>query len=328
MGLARAVASTTKRLPILAGAAAAAWTAFSATRIPHEVAYPRPVPGEAGTLDTPEAGEVAVYQMGPASGDHVLVVHGVHAAASAFDMRPLYTALAARGFRVTAFDLPGYGHSERHDRTYDSETMTHATTTVLEKVVQTSAHVIGLSLGSEFAAKAAQRRPDLVRSLTLISPTGLERSGSTGNPEWLGSLIRTPILGQAIFDAIASRPSIEYFLDKSFTDEPDVGYRAFAWTSAHQPGARFAPAAFLSGALFDPKIFDTYAAIACPALVIYDRDPYSSFDRLPELTTLPSWEARRIVPSNGLPHYELLDETLGVLQDFFARTSEPGEIPT
>jgi pimeloyl-ACP methyl ester carboxylesterase len=269
-------------------------------------------------LDTPEAGAVATYQMGPVDGQPVMFVHGVHAAASAFDFRPLYTSLAARGYRVTAFDLPGYGHSDRQDRTYDPEIMVDAASAVLEKVVQAPAHLIALSLGSEYAAQTANRRPDLTRSITLISPTGLGPSGTRGRTEWLGTLLRTPIIGQALFDAIASRPSIAYFLGKSFTGEPDPGYEAFAWASSHQPGARFAPAAFLSGALFEPNIYArAYAKVGVPGLVIYDRDPYSSFERLPDLTALPMWEAIRLVPSNGLPHFELLDTMIERLERFW-----------
>jgi len=322
MGLVKSTVSATRYVPRLAGAAAIAWTAYSALGIGHDVPFPRPVPGESGRLDTPEAGEVATYQMGPDDGRRVLLIHGVHAAASAYDVRPLYTALATRGYRVTAFDLPGYGHSERGDRRYDPEMMVDATTTVLEKVVQAQSHVVALSLGSEFAARAALRRPDLVRSLTLISPTGLDASEGGGNPDWIGALLRAPIVGQALFDAVASRPSIEYFLDKSFTGESDAGYRAFAWASSHQPGARFAPAAFLSGALFDRNIFDdAYTKIGAPGLVVYDRDAYSSFDRLPELTSLPMWSAARLVPSNGLPHFELLGDTIDTLERFWGQAT-------
>lgn len=52
-------------VPRLALASCAAWTAYSATFIPHDVPLPRPVPGNAGHIDTLTAGRVAVYQMGP-----------------------------------------------------------------------------------------------------------------------------------------------------------------------------------------------------------------------------------------------------------------------
>lgn len=310
--------TTARRLSGAVGVAALGWTAYSATSIPHDVPFPRPVPGDAGHVDTLDAGRVATYQLGPGDGDPVLLVHGVHAAASAYDVRPLYTALAMQGWHAVAVDLPGYGHSERSNRTYDPALMTNAVVSVLEKVIQRPAHVIALSLGAEFAAAAALRRPDLVRSLALISPTGMGEYSPRSESGWLGGVLRTPVVGQSLFDLISSRPSIEYFLAKSFVGDVDEGYRAFAWVSSHQHGARFAPAAFLSGALFDPHVFDhIYRRVPQPALVIHDRDPYSSFARLPELVSMPNWSAERLTPTNGLPHFEMLDRTTETLQRFW-----------
>lgn len=330
MGILKILARSTRRLPSLTLAAGAGWTAYSALGIPHEVPLPRPVPGEAGHIDSVEVGRVAVYEMGPADGRPVVLVHGVHAAASAYDMRPLYTSLASAGHRVVALDLPGFGHSDRSPRRYDPATMVAAVAAVMEHTTSGPADVVALSLGCEFAAAVAKDRMDLVRSLALISPTGFG-SAPPSLPTRLGALLRTPVLGQAAYDLLSSRPSIEYFLGLNFAGDVDPGYTAHAWATAHQPGARHAPASFLDGTLFaDDAVESIYAKVTHPTLVIYDEDPHTSFVRLPEEVARLGWQAQRIEPSRGLPHFEHPEQTVQTLQRFWTEHAhgDSGGLPS
>ena len=52
------------------------------------------------------AGRLALYEAG--SGSPVLLIHSINAAASAYEVRPLFERLSAT-HRVFAIDLPGYG---------------------------------------------------------------------------------------------------------------------------------------------------------------------------------------------------------------------------
>src|SRR3712207_7247028 len=51
-------------------------------------------------------------------------------------------------------------------------------------------------------------------------------------------------------------PSIAFFLKQSFAGPVAPGMIDYAYRTAHQPGARFAPLAFLSGRLFTPDVQD------------------------------------------------------------------------
>jgi pimeloyl-ACP methyl ester carboxylesterase len=320
-------AKTLRRLPTIATVAGAGWIGYSVFKVDHHAPVPRPVPGTESEIELADAGRVAVYQGDRDTGTPVVLVHGVHAAASAYDMRPLFTGLGWDR-RVITFDLPGFGHSERSDRRYTPELMTDAVIGVLEKVAGEPVDLVALSLGAEYAAAAAVARPDLVRSLTLISPTGLAGStngapssspaGASGGK--LANLISNPILGQALYDLLVTKPSIRYFLGKSFVGEIDQGYEAFAQLTSHRQGARFAPLAFVTGQLFTPQVEDVvYRKVSCPVMVVYDTDPYSSFDGLPEVAgDMVNWRAVRIAPSAGLPHFELPQETTSALEEFWA----------
>ncbi|MBT8215526.1 MAG: alpha/beta fold hydrolase [Acidimicrobiia bacterium] len=299
----------------VAPVAAAAGVAYSAVAVDHDLPLPSPLAAEPSFVALPGSRTVALYQRGPDEAPPVLLVHSVNAAASAAEMRPLFDELSA-DLAVTALDLPGYGKSEREPIEYDVATMTAGVVAALEHVGR-PAHVVALSLGAEFAARAENLRPDLVASLTLISPTGF-RSTDSSPPEWLGDLVRMPVVGQAVFDALTSRPSIHYFLSRSFTGEVDAGLESYAYLTAHQPNARYAPASFLAGTLFTRNATGTlYSQVAAPTQVLFDEDAYSSFDELAPFTSQHAgWTARRIPDTRGLPQFDATGETVKAIREF------------
>ena len=89
------------------------WIAYSALFVPRQVPLLPAASGAHQTLDT-AAGRVSFYQAGPPEGRPLLLIHSVNAAASAYEVRPLFEHYKA--FRpVYALELPGYGFSEAPD---------------------------------------------------------------------------------------------------------------------------------------------------------------------------------------------------------------------
>ena len=309
--------------PVVAG------TVYSAVAIDHAVPLPPAIDAERRRLRSARAGDLSYYADERAPGRPLVLVHSINASASAYEMRPLFEHY--RGQRpVYALDLPGFGFSERTNRAYSPTLYTTALLDFLREVAsgQGPADVIALSLGSEFAARAALQHPDLVRSLTLISPTGLtartqmnrsEQAGSSRSGAWAHRFFLVPLWSQALYDLIASRQSIRYFLKMSFVGEPDRELVAYDYATSHQPGARFAPFAFVSGQLFSPDIRESvYEQITIPVLALYDQDAFVRFDTLPAvLQRNPSWNAIRLTPSKGLPQFERRDDTIRALDAFW-----------
>jgi pimeloyl-ACP methyl ester carboxylesterase len=307
----------------------AAGIAYSALAIDHALPLPPAIAADRRSLHRATASALSYYVDDTVSGRPLLLIHSVNAAASAYEMRPLFERY--RSHRpVYAVDLPGFGFSERSDRVYSPELYTTAVRELLGESTtgREAADVLALSLGSEFAAHAALQEPERVRSLTLISPTGLtapaqrnrsERAGESGSGASLYQLFRFPLWSQAFYDALASRWSIRYFLQKSFVGTPDPGLVTYAYVTSHQPGARFAPLRFVSGQLFSPDIREAvYEQLPMPVLALYDQDPFVRFDALTHvLARNPHWRARRIAPSKGLPQFERLDETVQALDTFW-----------
>ncbi|WP_165249899.1 alpha/beta fold hydrolase [Paludisphaera soli] len=75
----------------------------------------------------------------------------------------------ARSWRTLAFDSRDAGRSWRADTPYTTADMADDVAEWLDALGIASAHLVGQSLGGLIAQEAAIRRPDLVRSLTLVS---------------------------------------------------------------------------------------------------------------------------------------------------------------
>lgn len=246
-------------------AAANAVLALRASPVRHDL------PGT-GRFWVTDAGDLFAKRHG--AGSPVLLLHGIHAAASAFEMRKVMPALAV-DHEVHALDLLGFGLSDRPAGRYDAALFIDLITRYLTEVVGRPADLIASSLTAAFAIRVAVQRPELVRRLVLICPTGLDRPrGGLSPGRWLvRRAFAAPVVGESLFNGLVSRSSLRAFLTRQvyYNDSyvtPDVidAYHA----TAHQPGARWAPRAFLAGDL-DCDVADVWPRVSQPALVVWGR---------------------------------------------------------
>jgi pimeloyl-ACP methyl ester carboxylesterase len=187
-------------------------------------------------------------------GPLVLLVHGVYAGASSYEYRKLFPLLA-QTHRVVAFDLLGCGLSARPDLTYSGELFVEQIVEALSQFGTEPTTLIGSSLGGAFSIRATARAADRIAHLVTISPTGLNGvldGDPTAAQTAVAALLRSPFVGEMFFNALASRPSLRWFLEhQSYAEKasvtPEVVDHYYAVT--HQGGARYVPAAFIGGAL-------------------------------------------------------------------------------
>jgi pimeloyl-ACP methyl ester carboxylesterase len=243
----------------------------------------------------------------------LVLVHGIDAAASSDEWRQIAARLAETQ-RVFAVDLPGFGLSDRPGRSYYAADYVDFLDDFLRDVIGEPATVVASSLSAAYTIAVAARSPGRVRSLLLICPTGLEHLDRI--PEaWqcvLGMLLRRPIVGTALFNALVSRRAIDYFLRERSLADPslvtpqliDAYYR-----TSHQVGARFAPAAFLAGAL-NLSVRETYPSLTQPVFIIWGR----------EARITPVSDANRFIQSRHQTHLKVLDRC-GLLP----HVEKPGE---
>ncbi len=207
------------------------------------------------------------------SGPPIVLVHGIYAGASSYEFRRL-APLLAHGHRVIAFDLLGCGLSEMPDLDYSGELFVEQIVDAVGALTNEPCTLIASSMGGAFAIVAASRMPDRVARLVVLCPTGL--GGVLDGPPKpaqtaIRVLFRSPVAGEAAFNALASPPSLSWFLRvQSYADPKmiDDAMIAHYYAVTHQPGARFVPAAFVGGAL-NTNVARDLPFVRAPVLVIW-----------------------------------------------------------
>lgn len=260
------------------------------------------------------------------SGSPILLVHGIYAGASSYEFRNIFPLLAAQ-HRVVAFDLLGCGLSDRPNLSYSADLFTELVIDALSNAAGTQpVTVVGSSLGAAFAIRAAARTAGRVANVVAICPTGL--GGVLDRPPngaqlALTGTVRTPVLGEALFNGLASRPSLRYFLGRSsYADAaratPEVIDHYYA--VAHQPGARYVPAHFVGGML-NCNIVQDLPFVDAPMLIAWGEHA-SSFSPLAnagEFLKLAQNAKLVTFPNSGLlPHEEEPAEMCAAIETFLA----------
>ena len=341
--------------------AAAGVAAWSRHRAPRALPLPHAVDGERETLDS-SAGTLSFYCSEPKRAsdgrDHgavapLLLVHSVNAAGSSFEMKPIYDRLRSTR-TVYVMDLPGFGFSARTRRDYTPTLMSAAVVAMASEVRQRhpdrpAPDAIALSLSCEFLARAAIDCPDLFSTVGFISPTGFERQAPartgaadsaaaplerltsrhdprqpSGRRSVAGALDGGP-WSQPLFDLLVTEPSIRFFLRRAFGSAAvDEALVAYSYLTAHQPGARHAPLAFLAGRPFSEDPLGLYRAVRHPAWMAHGiRGAFSRFDGKDALHDRPNWTVD-VFDSGALPQFECIDRMVDRYESFVRhRMREP-----
>lgn len=159
-------------------------------------------------------GRLATIQAGPATGARgtVVLLHGASANASD-PMEGVGRALAAQGFRVVAFDRPGFGWSDRlggADAAMPS-VQGAAIAEALERLGVGPAIVLGHSWAGALALSLALDHPERVAGLMLVAPVALPfREDRT--PPWYWRLALKPPVAWLLSRTVAP-PLGLYYLD-------------------------------------------------------------------------------------------------------------------
>jgi pimeloyl-ACP methyl ester carboxylesterase len=294
---------------------------------PAETALPPAVAGERRSLASAAAGRLSYYAGG--SGPPLLLVHSINAAGSAYEVKPIYDHYA-RSRTVYAIDLPGFGFSDRSDRKYTPRLMTDAieemTREIRRRHGEAPVDALALSLSSEFLARAAAEERDWYRTVAFVSPTGFDGRGPREGPEgstratpWLYAVFDFPLWSRGFFRLLTSRPSIRYFLRKTWgSKDIDEGLFAYDYLTTHQPGARHAPYYFVSGYLFSGDITRIYKALTIPVWMAHGvRGDFTDYSGKRVVESKPNWTID-VFQTGALPHFEVPDAFFAAYDRFLA----------
>ena len=189
-----------------------------------------------------------VFYKKAGDGPPLLLVHGIGAGCSSYEFRNIWDALAQK-HTVYALDLLGFGKSDKPPITYTDATYINLLSDFAKEVMG-----VGDGRGEADVIALSHRDPSLFHRLVLICPTGIEELEKPITPASVAvrGLLKTPVLGTSLYNAIASRPFIRKYLARQIyadptqvTDEVVDTYH----TAAHQPGGENMLPSFLSGYL-------------------------------------------------------------------------------
>lgn len=297
---------------------------------------PHVLSGQRREIHDPQAGVISYYVDGPllpnetsspGQAPPMLLIHSINAAASAHEVKPLFDAYKQKTCTY-AIDLPGYGHSDRSDRLYRQDLMIQAILAVIARIradhPDHAVDVLAVSLAGEFLAKAALAAPDSVRSLALVSPTGFAKIAATHGPPDadLGKprvhrIITLPLLGQALFKLLTVRPSIRFFLKKTWGSEKiDEEMFQHAARLSRTPGAHRAPLCFVAGYLFSADIRSVFSALTQPVWMSHGvRGDFVDFTQTDGITEKPNWQVT-VFDTGAMPYFEIPEQFIKAYDEF------------
>lgn len=258
--------------------------------------------------------DIGYTELGDPEDPDVLLLHGVSAASSSHEFYGIADDLS-EDHHVIAPDLPGFGHSDRPPLLYSASLYETFVADVIADLSDEEPLVVASSLTGAYTATAASEVG--VDRLVLVCPTD---STMGDRRAWLRTLLRTPVLGEGLFNLMVSEGGLRYFnADHGYYDEAAIpeDVLEYEWLTAHQPGARFAPAAFASGFLDpDEALTDTLPAVDAPVTLVWGRNAETT--PLEEGRTLAeAADAELVVFDRAklLPHAEHPGEFLAVVRD-------------
>jgi pimeloyl-ACP methyl ester carboxylesterase len=246
--------------------------------------------------------DVAYAEAGDPEDPDLLLLHGIHAAGSNKEFERVLDHLA-EDHHVIAPDLPGFGASDRPPLVYSASLYESFLGEFARETTEDAVCVASSLTGAYAAAVQAESAP--FSRLVLVCPIA-----DTGpRTAWLRTLLRAPVVGSGLFNALTSKPSLRYFSaeeayyhDGKFTEADVEDY----WRTAHQPGARFAPASFVSGYLdTDEDLGAVLGDLDVPVTLLWGRQaPHPDISAGRELAERA--DARLVVIERAklLPHAE------------------------
>jgi pimeloyl-ACP methyl ester carboxylesterase len=258
-------------------------------------------------------------------GPPLLLIHGIHAAAWSYEWHDNVDHLAHSN-TVYTLDLLGFGRSDRPAIRYSARLYISLISDFVDQVIGDPCALVASSLSGAYAVVLGARDPQRFPAVALIAPAGLIRlnrvasiAGEAGQ-----FAVDAPIIGTAMFNALVSRRSIRNYLEKAYADDSivtDELVEIYYWT-AHQRGARHAPAAFLSGHL-NIDVRQALRRLTQPALLVWGEEGTSpALEESRGLRTLkPDFETAIVSPAGDLPHDEQPDDFNAILSSWLNRLS-------
>jgi pimeloyl-ACP methyl ester carboxylesterase len=269
-------------------------------------------------------GEVAFQRLG--SGPALVLVHSFGPGHYGHEWRAAAEILAAQ-HQVFVVDLLGWGRSDKPALTYDGERYIQLLLDFLGDVVRERAALAAAGLPAAYAVQVGLDHPELVRSLALSVPLGIELNGDEPDLKdaVVHRLLRLPVLGTSALNLYTSRSAIAHHLRELYAapDRVDASLVERHYRASHQPGAHAALAAYLAGYL-NHGVEEALGRLTVPTWLAWGRQATS-----PAVETADLWlrrlahaECEVFEDAGDLPHAEVPARFAAALQRFLGGAAQ------
>ena len=226
---------------------------------------------------------------------------------------------------MTVLDWPGFGDSDRPRLDYQPALYRQFLQDFVAAQFSEPTAVIAAGHAAGYVMGLAPK--NIWSKIVLTAPTWRGPLAVMGAPEGVRSgvraLVRSPLLGQALY-GLNTRPNFLKWMYRRhvFADAAKLtpDYIAQRYQGTQQPGARYAPAAFVTGGLDPAQTRADFLAFfegsAAPVMVVVaEQAPPSSLAEMEAMADLPQVQAVRSPGSLGMTE-EYGNEVAGKILPF------------
>jgi pimeloyl-ACP methyl ester carboxylesterase len=257
------------------------------------------------------------------SSDRRLVfLHAFGGGSSAYEWSKVYPAFAAE-YQILAPDLIGWGRSDRPARNYQIEDYISIIIEFIENTYSIPTCAIASGLTAAFTIRAAIARPDLFKSLILVTPAGLAEFGEDYSQSFSARIVNIPYLDRLLYmTGVSTSFGIRSYLEQRQFARKERVYPEIVEAylqSAQQPNAEYAALAFVRGDLsFDLSKYITQLSV--PTAILWGQK--SEFTgpevgrRLAEMNSKAIRIFYHLDDVGFTPQLELPGVTVGLIRKF------------
>ena len=260
------------------------------------------------------------------SGTPVLLLPAFSTVSTRSEMQGIAEQLAPH-FQVIAMDWLGFGQSDRPALKYDSILYRQLLQDFLRAQFDQSIGVVAAGHAVGYALQVAQQTPCPWSKLVLVAPTWKGPMRVMGVPapvrDTVRELVRSPGIGQALY-SLNTAPAFLKFMYRQHVyvdaDKLTSEFMQQKYDITQQPGARYAPAAFVTGTL-DPmqsreEFLQTGRSLGVSTMIVIgEKSPMQSKAEMEAFANLPGVQSYSIPGSLGL-HEEYAGEVAASILPF------------
>lgn len=166
-------------------------------------------------------------------------------------------------YRVITYDHRGQGQSEVTESGYDMDSLYEDAAALIEALDAAPCHFVGLSMGGFVGMRVAARRPDIVKSLTLLE-TSADAEPSENVPKYNFLKLIWRWLGPMLIIS----PVMQIMFGQKFLNDPARSAERKQWADRLRANNRIGTTRAVQGVVDRQGVYDELKNITVPTLVI------------------------------------------------------------